>query len=271
MLESAADERGGAQAELGRSGPAAATGVVRLETRYGTASLWYQQRGSGLPLLLIHGIAGSGRWWARNVDALAAHFRVYVVDLIGFGRSRARRSGVRFMLHEAADVLLAFMDRLDIDRAALIGHSMGGHIAASVAARVPDRVERLVLVDVAALPIRRPAASHLLALSVSVPRFPLRFLPVLLLDSWRAGPRTIWRAVREVLRSDIQAEIAQIRVPTLVVWGARDRIVPTALGRQLAASVAGAELAVVEGAGHNPMWERPEAFNRAVLRFLTGA
>jgi pimeloyl-ACP methyl ester carboxylesterase len=248
-----------------------ATRVAYLTTTHGDAALSYQVQGSGPPLLLIHGLAGSGRWWAKNVDALAAHFQIYVIDLIGFGGSRVRSYGDRFILNEAADVLLAFMDRLGIDRASLMGHSMGGHIAAALTARTPERVERLVLVDAAALPIRRGAARHLLALSVSLPRFPARFLPVLLVDSWRAGLRTIWRAGRELLVSDIQAEVAQIRVPTLVVWGARDRIVPTSLGRQLAASVPGAELLVVEGAGHNPMWERPDVFNRAVLRFLNGA
>jgi len=248
-----------------------ASRVAYLTTTHGDAALSYQVQGTGSPLILIHGLAGSGRWWARNVDALSEQFRVYVIDLIGFGGSRIRSYGNRFILNEAADILLAFMDRLGIDRASLMGHSMGGHIAAALAASTPARVERLVLVDAAALPIRRGAASHLLALSVSLPRFPVRFLPVLLVDSWRAGLRTIWRAGRELLVSDIQVDVAQIRVPTLVVWGARDRIVPTDLGRRLATSVPGATLLVVDGAGHNPMWERPDEFNRAVLAFLTGA
>lgn len=245
--------------------------VEHVTTPYGRAALAYQVVGTGPPLLLIHGLAGSGRWWAKNVDALSKQFRVYVIDLIGFGSSRIRSYGNRFVLNEAADILLAFMDRQAIDRASLMGHSMGGHIAATLTARAPKRVDHLILVDAAALPIQRGAARSLLGLAVALPRFPfpLRFLPVLLLDSWRAGLPTIWRAARELLVSDIRAEVAQIHVPTLVVWGTRDLIVPPALGRQLADSVPGAELLMVEGAGHNPMWERPDIFNEAVLRFLT--
>lgn len=251
--------------------PGAVTRVEHVTTPYGRAALAYQVHGSGPPLLLIHGLAGSGRWWAKNVDALSKHFRVYVIDLIGFGSSRIRSYGNRFALNEATDVLIAFMDRLDIERASLMGHSMGGHIAATLTARAPERIDRLILVDAAALPIRRGTARHLVSLVVAIFRFPLRFLPVLLLDSFRAGLRTIWRAGRELLVSDIRAEVAQIRTPTLVVWGGRDTIVPRSLGQQLADSVPGAEMLVIEGAGHNPMWERPDIFNRAVLRFLARA
>src|SRR5215216_512766 len=144
--------------------PAVATRVERLHTPRGPASLSYEVCGEGPPLLLVHGLAGSGRWWARNVPALARHFQVYAVDLIGFGRSRADRGGARFGLHDTSTVLLAFMDRAGLSRASIVGHSMGGHIATVLAAEAPDRVARLILVDAAALPIDRGHAGHVASL-----------------------------------------------------------------------------------------------------------
>ena len=73
--------------------------------------------------MLVHGLSGSSRWWARNVGALAQRFRVHIVDLIGFGSSR---DGHDFVLSEAADYLALWMERLEIERASVIGHSMQG-------------------------------------------------------------------------------------------------------------------------------------------------
>jgi pimeloyl-ACP methyl ester carboxylesterase len=244
------------------------TRVVRLSTPRGLASLSYQVTGAGTPLLLVHGLAGSCRWWAKNVPDLSRSFRVYAIDLIGFGRSRARRTAPRFVLDEAAAILLAFMDRMDIERASIVGHSMGGHIAVMLAAEAPERVARLVLVDAAVLPIGRGRPGHLVGLSTAFLRFPIGFLPVLILDTLRAGPATIWRAARELLASDIRDTLRRIDAPTLIIWGERDTIVPHRLGYELAASLPGATLLVIPGAGHNPMWERPKPFNRAVLDFL---
>jgi pimeloyl-ACP methyl ester carboxylesterase len=248
-----------------------ATHFERFNTSAGPCVLAYQVTGDGPPLMLIHGLAGSGRWWAKNVESLARHFRVYVVDLIGFGRSHAGKYGRRFSLGDAADVLTTFMDRLAIGRASLIGHSMGGHIALVLAANAPDRVDRLVLVDAAALPIERGRPRLLIGLLVALFRFPLGFLPVLAADVYRAGLATIWRAAREILGADIGATLARVTLPTLVIWGERDAIVPVSLGRRLTASLPGADLLIISGAGHNPMWERPRLFNRVVLEFLAVA
>jgi pimeloyl-ACP methyl ester carboxylesterase len=215
--------------------------------------------------VLVHGLSGSSRWWARNVGVLAECFRVHIVDLIGFGSSR---DGHRFVLSEAADYLALWMDRLEIKRASLIGHSMGGFISAELAANMPDRVERLVLVDAVALPFERSHAQHLLGLAQGLRRLPIGFLPILLTDAYRAGPITILRAARELLATDIRGKLARIHAPTLVLWGANDAVVPLELGQRLAAALPNAGLVVIEDAGHNPMWDRADAFNRVVLDFL---
>jgi pimeloyl-ACP methyl ester carboxylesterase len=241
---------------------------VRIEPRQlriGDVPISYQVVGTGKPVVLVHGLSGSSRWWARNVAALAERFRVYIVDLIGFGSSH---HGHDFVLGEAADYLALWMDRLELERTSLIGHSMGGFISADLAANRPDRVERLVLVDAVALPFERSHAQHLLGLLQGLRRLPVGFLPILLTDAYRAGPITILKAARELLATDIRAKLARIHAPTLVLWGANDAVVPLALGRRLADALPNAGLVVIKDAGHNPMWDRAEAFNRVVLDFL---
>jgi pimeloyl-ACP methyl ester carboxylesterase len=236
--------------------------------RVGAATIAYQEAGDGLPIVLIHGLSGSSRWWARNVGPLAERFHVYVIDLIGFGDSR---DGQRFMLDEAAGHLDRWMEQLGIARASLVGHSMGGYIAAELAADAPERVERLVLVDAAALPFGQTFAWHFASLLRELQSLPPDFLPTLLYDALRAGPGTLWEASSALMRADLRPKLERISAPTLLVWGERDAIVPLALGKQLIRHVRGNQLLVIKNAGHNPMWDCPHAFNREVIAFLAGA
>ena len=245
---------------------AGAAEIERRRIQIDSVPIAYEVAGTGRPIVLIHGLSGSGRWWARNVGPLARRFRVHVVDLLGFGGSRGRP----FVLAEAAAYLAAWMDRLDLPRASVVGHSMGGFIAADLAAGFPERVERLVLVAAAALPFD---ASHLRRprdLVGVARRLPLSFLPVLATDALRAGPLTIARAARELVRSDLGPRLATIAAPTLVVWGEHDTLVPPAVGEQLARALPDGRLVVIPGAGHNPMWDRADEFNRVVANFLSG-
>jgi pimeloyl-ACP methyl ester carboxylesterase len=95
--------------------------------------------------------------------------------------------------------------------------------------------------------------------------------PVVVRDLWRSGVVRMAGATREVLFNDWSAKLPSIAAPTLIVWGEHDGICSLDIGRQLAASIPGASLVVVQGAGHNPMWERPADFDREVLAFLTDA
>ena len=238
--------------------------IERRQARVGPAEIYYQVAGAGDPLVLVHGLSGSSRWWARNITALAGHFRVYVVDLIGFGASRRHP----FVLSEAAGHLIRWMDQLGIERASIVGHSMGGFIAAELAADFPDRTGRLVLVDAAALPNARGYLRHTLDLVRQVQHLPFSFLPVLFGDALRAGPATLWSAAHQLLTTDIRPKLARIQAPALVIWGEYDMLVPLELGRQLCRHLATEELVVIKSAGHNPMWDCPKAFNRVTLEFL---
>lgn len=233
----------------------------------GDATIAFQVLGDGPAVVLLHGLSGSTRWWRYNTRALAQQFRVYVVDLLGFGASR----GYRFVLRDAAAHLAAWMDQLGIARASLIGHSMGGHIVADVAAEHPQRVERLVLVDAAVLPFESGYRQYARGLARELRQVRLNFLPVLLADALRAGPATLLRSASQILQADLRPKLDQISAPTLLVWGERDALVPLSFGRALQAAMPASELLVVAQAGHNAMWDCPAAFNREVAAFLRGS
>jgi pimeloyl-ACP methyl ester carboxylesterase len=241
--------------------------IERCRVQVGGVPIAYLAAGAGAPLVLVHGLSGSSRWWERNIAALARHFRLYVIDLLGFGASRSRHP---FVLSQAAGLLVRWMDQLGVARANVVGHSMGGFIAAELAADFPAYVERLVLVDAAALPFNYRYPRHALNLARQVRYLPPSFLPVLFADALQAGPVTLVQAARQLLMTDIRPKLAQIQAPTLLIWGEHDRIVPLELGQRLCEALTTGALVVIQSAGHNPMWDCPEVFNRAVLEFLSG-
>ena len=243
--------------------------VSQHEVQVGGHSVRYQAAGAGDPVILVHGLSGSTRWWSRNLAALAAHHRVYLVDLPGFGA--LRRHEHRFALAEAASWLWAWMEALDLRQAHLVGHSMGGYICLRLAADCPSAVRCLVLVAPAGVPSGRSLIGHLIPLGRTLRYATPRFLPVLASDALRAGPVTLWRAAQQILAEDVRQYLASITARTLLVWGERDVLVPPSLGRVLRAEIANSRLLILPGAGHVPMFDRPAEFNAAVLKFFAGA
>ena len=236
----------------------------RTETRRGLPVV-SEDLGAGPPLVLLHGLAGSSRWWSRNVPALSRSFRVITVDLPGFGASPR---GHRLDLDEVVDQLTGTMDGLGIDRASVIGHSMGGLIAGGLAADHPERVDRLILVDAAFLSLDRTSVRPLTGPAVTLRWTAPSLLPVLVADGLRSGPGRLADAMTQLLRVDWQTKLSRIGAPTLVIWGEHDKICPLSIGRRMVASIPGSRLVVLDGAAHNPMWERPDVFDREVLGFL---
>lgn len=223
----------------------------------------YLQEGSGSPVILVHGLSGSTRWWDRNVGALAEHFTVYAVELQGFASNRGRPMEPR----ASAAALAGFMDLVDLPRAHVVGHSLGGHISMHLAAAHSDKVDRLVLATPSGL-LRGGLLSMFPRLALASRYGALDFAPTIALDALRAGPLNLFLAARALLKDDVQALFASIRAPTLVIAAERDALVPPTLCATVAAGIAGAELIELQGAGHNVMWDRADEFNQAVLEFL---
>src|SRR4051812_3534188 len=258
----------------GLAGPAwwEPSGYRATVTEVGAYRIHWVDAGAGAEtVVLLHGLSGSARWWQRNIPALAVARRVAVPDVIGFGRSRLR--GRLPDVPAVADVLAEWLASISPDPVHLVGHSMGGHLAIHVAARHPERVRRLVLVDAGGVPRARTPRNLLrLAFEAGPPRRwgDPRFLPVIWRDALVAGPFTVLRGLRNVLADDVRPLLPRIAAPTLIVWGARDGLVPLEHGRLMRRTIPGARLLVIPRAYHNCMVDRPTEFNAAVLRFLDG-
>lgn len=233
---------------------------------------WVEAGAGDEAVVLLHGLSGSSRWWARNIPALAARYRVLIPDVIGFGRSRLSAARLPGMADVSA-VLARWIAMAAGEPAHVVGHSMGGQLAIHLAAKNGECVRRLALVDSAGLP--RPITPRQLmrfAYEVAPPRRwgDPTFLPVIVGDALAAGPWTLLRAVRYILRDDVRPLLGDIPHPTLLLWGERDSIIPPTDGEEMRRLIPGSRLLVLPGAYHNPMVDSPAAFNQALLGFLAG-
>lgn len=241
---------------------------LRHEVRVGGWPIGYEVAGEGEPVILVHGLSGSTRWWSRNVPAIAERHRLYLVDLPGFGTMRSLRR--RFVLAETAKWLSEWMEAAGLERAHLVGHSMGGYISVRLAASRPELVRRLVLIAPAGVPAKRSMLGHLVPLLLAVRYATPAFMPVLIRDALRMGPSTLWRAARDLLAEDVRGDLQNIEAPTLLVWGEHDPLIPLAVGDLLREEIPNSRLLLLQRAGHVPMFDRPKEFDAALLAFLAG-
>ena len=263
--------------------------------------LSYVDSGSGPAVLFVHGLLGSHRNWRHLVDRLDDAHRVVVPDLFGHGAS-AKPAG-DYSLGAHAATLRDLLDRLDIERVTLVGHSLGGGISLEFCYLFPERVERLVLVGTGGLgrevsPLLRSATlpGAELVLQVAASGWLLGGVEMvgraLGRVGWRPGAdlTAVWhgftslcdadsrraflattRAVidpggQSVSARDFLPEIAGM--PALVVWGTRDRMIPAWHAVLAHRSIPGCRVELFEGAGHFPHLDEPERFAEVVREFI---
>lgn len=236
---------------------------VRLRVRR-VAARSAESSNGGSPIILIHGLSGSARWWRYNVRALSREHDVYLLDLAGYGGAwRQRAPGVQDIAH----LVLHWLEARDLRDVTLIGHSMGGQISVHVAALAGDRVRNLVLACASGL-----LKMDVLRAALNLPRAGLvgrpSFMPFLIADAVRAGPRNLWSSSRDLLKDSVEDLLPSLRARTLVVWGTRDPLVSVSLGRHLARAIPGAIFHEFPRAGHVVMVDAPREFNELILAFL---
>jgi pyruvate dehydrogenase E2 component (dihydrolipoamide acetyltransferase) len=242
---------------------------------------------SSIPVVLVHGIAGSILLWQANLSALGARHKVFAVDLPGHGRSG--KPGGRYDIDLFTRSLLGFLDACSLERVVLAGHSLGGHVCLKLALERPGRVARLVLIDSGGLgpeidvgflkPLlsgfTREAAETMLRGLFANPAMVNRSMVDATFEALsRPGAlEAVRSAVESAAPRGIQVEslterLPELRVPVLIAWGARDAVIPVAQGKEVHASIPGAELWVAENAGHCPQIEAASEFNDRLLKFL---
>jgi pimeloyl-ACP methyl ester carboxylesterase len=247
--------------------------------------------GHGDPVLFVHGLLASSATWQEVLGPASAGRPAIAVDMPGFGCSD-RPWPYDYTAGAQARSLVEYLDARAIARAAIVGNSLGGAVAMLVAAEQPDRVTALVLVAPATpeAPIgwaeralRTPVLGEIALALANRPMVALGLRHRLFANSGRVVERAIddaWfpltvpgtaRAALAAIRTDprpYRGLEARVRVPSLIVWGREDRLIPVGEAERLRARIPGSRVVLIPDAGHLPQREQPEAFSRAVAEFL---
>jgi len=262
----------------------------------------YKVEGYGLPVLLIHGLGEFLEIWDKNISFLSRYLRVYALDLPGHGLSG--KPSKDYSLDFFLSTILHFMEKMDIQRAHLIGHSAGAVLCLQIAIKFPDKVEKMVLVDSGGLIKGVPLGYRLTVIPVlgeillgppqlinkTTVKMGLKmkryfFNPEIVDDEWietvcRSLKRperkeTIIRLVKSNLNSSRSSldifqsdKLSTVKAQTLVIHGDKDRVVP--LNRVIEAykRIPGAKIEIFNECGHLPQMEKAEQFNQLVVSFL---
>jgi pimeloyl-ACP methyl ester carboxylesterase len=256
----------------------------------------YVEMGDGPPVVLVHGLSGCWQNWLENIPPLARRHRVVALDLAGFGESELPQDEISIPGY--GRFVDAFLGEIGIERATLVGNSMGGFISAETAISHPSRVERLVLVSAAGLMrvgnrqsyvlerlarlahpataavfarrehlVRRPRARRWMLYGVA--RYPERLDPELIYEvASGAGKPGFLDALKAIADYDFRHRLPEIAVPTLIVWGSNDRVVPVSGAYEYEQLIPGSRRVIFEDTGHVPMLERPARFNQLLEEFL---
>lgn len=254
----------------------------------------YIEKGDGSPVILIHGFFFDSYMWAANIDQLAEHFRVYAMDLWGFGYSSRNPLDYGFPLY--ARQLALFMDALAIPAASLVGQSMGAGTIIEFTVSNRSRIDRIVLSDASGLPNPLPLIgkiSNLPGVGEAMYAFPGNFIRRLTLantfihDKGTITEEFLQNATRfqkiegssevmlKITRKDFFdklepriKQLGELNVPTLIVWGRDEKAIPLPIGQRLHKELPGSQMEIIDKAGHCPMIDQPERFNALVLDFL---
>ncbi|MBS1788884.1 MAG: alpha/beta fold hydrolase [Acidobacteria bacterium] len=254
--------------------------------------IFYVEAGSGPTVILLHGLGGDSTNWAMTVPALASKYHVFVPDQIGFGQSD--KPMINYRVATLVEFLDAFYKKLGIEKASLVGNSLGGWTAAAFTIAHPDKVDKLVLVDAAGYSNKRwngPELNRDLALTLNPSTVAglkqsmsmIFYNKAMITDQFaetafaaklkRGDGYTINAFIDSVLRGEdyLDGKTSAIKAPTLVVWGREDALTPLGIGEAFAQDIPGAQKIVIEKCGHVPQLEKAAEFNAAVLKFLEGS
>jgi pimeloyl-ACP methyl ester carboxylesterase len=243
----------------------------------------FYEAGAGPNVILIHGLGADASSWMFNIAALSEKYHVLALDQIGFGQSS--KPLVDYKIGTFVDFLHEFMRVLRIPQATLVGSSLGGWIAADFAARYPQMVEKLVLVDAAGIKPTgdpRPAVD----LNPATLEGTRRVLESIVYDKRWVNDQMVQQAFEKRLRTSdgytiervlagvfaghqyLDDKLGAIHAPTLAAWGRNDELAPLSAGERFQKGIAGAKIVVFDQCGHIPQVEKAAEFNRTILEFL---
>jgi len=254
----------------------------------------YQEKGTGTPLVLIHGYASSTYSWKDVFDPLSEKYRVIAIDLKGFGFSE--KPDGDYTRRAQGEIVAGLLDHLKIEKAWLAGNSMGGETALNVALYRPEKVIGLILINSAGVQVpggtsvapwylQVPVLGQVLTslaltsdklvrsgleksfyddAKISDERVNYYYQPV----KTRNGQFAARQARSQFFLYPVESEINKLKIPNLIIWGDRDEVIPVEAGRKINSLINGSKLVIIENCGHVPQEELPDRVLAEMRSFI---
>jgi len=262
---------------------------------------YFVELGQGQPLLFLHGLGGSFKDWAANLQSFSSLYRAMAIDFPGFGDSD--KPEVEYSIDWLTGIVEKFLEERKILQVNIVGHSMGALVALNLAAQPDSRVKKLVVCDAVGIGDKAGFLSYALTKKIMGPESRFETLEGVLrgefksmIDDFFKGQKP--KTAREFFESlpktpftgkpllpmtpsvqmsasiidfDIRPKLSSIKQPTLIIWGSKDPVAPPQDASFLQSQISQVTLKMLEGCGHSPMLEQPARFNQEVWNFLQAA
>lgn len=247
----------------------------------------YETFGQGPPVILLHGWLGSWSYWLDTMEALGYNYRLYALDFWGFGDSGKRRE--RYLIGDFVELVDQFMERLGIIKAPVVGHSMGGTVALSLALSRPERVCKVAVVGspvvgsslnvflhlaghpwIAYMVWHMPTALRwgIKLFSPKVTRQWRKWYDMQIEDLSRTTLEAFFTSIASLRRVDLRDKLSVLRLPVMSVHGTGDNVVNPDQAAIIGRCVSGARIEMMLHSRHFPMLDEPEEFNQRLNSFL---
>ncbi len=250
------------------------------------AKIHYLEAGSGPVVILLHGLGGSTANWAPTIAPLAQKYRVIVPDQIGFGKSD--KPMLNYRVATLVDFLDGFYKQVGVQKASLVGNSLGGFTAAAFAIAHPEKVDKLVLVDAAGFSVTgdidpkvlnglNPSTRQQVRDLISVVFYNKdqfstdAAVDLFLASRVTAGDQyTIQRFIDSIAHGEdmLDGKLGAIKNSTLVIWGREDGLTQLAMGQRFNKEIPGSQIFIIDKCGHVPQLEKSTEFNAGLIKFL---
>ena len=254
--------------------------------------LHFETIGRGRPVVLLHGWVNSWDVWREAMITLAAgeNLRVYALDFWGFGDSSemVAKGSAPYQISHYVKMVHQFMDNLGINKAPMVGHSMGGTVAIQFTLRYPARVEKVIVVGAPIVgktlnPFLKLAGKSIVARLIW--RFPIlrsatiyillardskRVRQMIFRDVKRTTMESFFRSIGDLHKTDLREDLTHLTAPALGIYGRKDNIVAPTNAKYLMDSVDDAQVTMMAHSRHFPMSDEPEKFVKTLTRFLNG-
>lgn len=262
--------------------------------KVGDINISYISEGSGDVILFIHGLSGCKEEWEYTIPYFADNYKAIAIDLPGSGHSD--KPLVEYTIDFYSDSVKGFLDEMEIEKAIIVGNSMGGLVSQSLTLKYPEKVDKLILVDSAGINPMRGRAQTSLSLNTDAISKQKGFSPAMIKmtkkmlfykpcdaldtiieraisdlkrDDHPEAFRAILSSMENIVKADLSERLGEINQPTLIVWGENDKLMGPKVAEILEGKIRGSEVVIISECGHCPMLEKPDEFNSFVFSFLS--